>query len=161
MALLSGDKLPITHMQFSHNLFPTGFLNTIYLFISILKFCIGSLWISHHASQFHSPSPPFVPTLHSCNLPPNREKKNLIVEAVACHSVPYGICSVYTSLLAHVHSNNSLVWFKASGFCYPIKTGCSLGLLLDILLLPCVMGILYFWICRARRFMHTISSSVG
>ena len=43
-----------------------------------------------------------------------------------------------TALLANVHCNESLVWFKASGFCYTINTGSSLGLLSDILLLPCV-----------------------
>jgi hypothetical protein len=51
------------------------------------------------------------------------------------------------TVLANVHGNGSLVWsqvsgfwFKASGFCYNINAGSSPGLLLDILLLPCVMG---------------------
>jgi hypothetical protein len=55
-------------------------------------------------------------------------------------------CRVYPfaqiALLANIHCNESLVWFKASGFCYTINTGSSLGLLCDILLLPCVMEIL-------------------
>ena len=42
----------------------------------------------------------------------------------------------------------SLVRLKVSGFCYTTNTGLSLGLLLDILLLSCVMEILQFWICR-------------
>jgi hypothetical protein len=36
---------------------------------------------------------------------------------------------VHTSLLANVHCSDSLVWFQASGFCYTINTGSSLGLL--------------------------------
>ena len=58
--------------------------------------------------------------------------------------------SVYTSLLA----NESLVWFKFSGFRDTINTGCSPGLLLDILLLPCVMEILQLWVSRAGPFTH-------
>ena len=37
-----------------------------------------------------------------------------------------------------------MVWFKTSGFCYTINTGPSLGLLLNILLLPGFMEILQF-----------------
>jgi hypothetical protein len=63
-------------------------------------------------------SPPLVPALRPCNWP--------VVE------VPF----VHTSLLANVHCNESLVLFKASGYCYSINTGTSLGLLLDILCCP-------------------------
>lgn len=38
----------------------------------------------------------------------------------------------------------TFVWFKVSGFCYTIDNELSLGLLLDILLLSCVMEILMF-----------------
>ncbi|KAL6092449.1 hypothetical protein STEG23_022795, partial [Scotinomys teguina] len=51
------------------------------------------------------------------------------------------------SLLASVHCKESWVWFEASGFCCTMDAGPSLGLLLDILLLPCVVGILQLWIC--------------
>jgi hypothetical protein len=43
------------------------------------------------------------------------------------------------------HCSASLVWFKGSGFCYTINTGSSLGLLLDILLLPRAMEILQLY----------------
>ena len=46
-------------------------------------------------------------------------------------------------------------WSGSSGFCYTINTGSSLGLLSDILLLPCVMEILQLWICRAVP-LHTL-----
>jgi hypothetical protein len=49
---------------------------------------------------------------------------------------------VHTSLLANVHFNESFIWYEASGFCYIINTGTSLGLLLDILSMPCVVEIL-------------------
>lgn len=39
-------------------------------------------------------------------------------------------------LLANVHGNELLVWFKDSGLCHTMNTGRSLKLLLDILLLP-------------------------
>jgi hypothetical protein len=65
---------------------------------------------------------------------------------------------VHTSFLANVLCNESLVCFKASGFCYTISTGPSLGLLLDMLLFPCVMEILKLWICRTGSFMNSGSS---
>ena len=51
--------------------------------------------------------------------------------------------SVYTSLFVNVYCNESLVWLKASGFCYSINPGSSSGLLL---LWPCVMEILQLWV---------------
>jgi hypothetical protein len=65
---------------------------------------------------------PSILALHPCNLLPT--EKNL-VEAV-----------VYTSV------SQELAWHKFSGFCYSINTAISLGLLSDVLLLPCVMEIL-------------------
>jgi hypothetical protein len=69
--------------------------------------------------------------------------RNHTVETAVYHTV-YSF--IYTSFLANVHCNEFLVWFKASGFCYTINIGSSLGLLLDILLLPCIMEILQLWI---------------
>lgn len=45
---------------------------------------------------------------------------------------------VHTSFLANVHCCESLVWFKASGFCYTINTGSLLGL-------PCCCPVLYIF----------------
>lgn len=44
---------------------------------------------------------------------------------------------VHTPWSISVHSNESLIGFKASGFCYAMDTDPSLGLLLAIPLLPC------------------------
>lgn len=41
-----------------------------------LKIFICSLWISLHVSQSHSFPSPFKPTLHPCNLPPDRKKSH-------------------------------------------------------------------------------------
>jgi hypothetical protein len=68
---------------------------------------------------------------------------------------------VHTSLLVNVQCDESLVWFKASGSCYTISTGSSLGFLSDILSLPYVMEILQLWICRTGPFMHSRSSRLG
>lgn len=56
---------------------------------------------------------------------------------------------VHTSLLLSVHCDESLVRFEVTGFCYILGTGPSLQLLLDVLLLPCAMEILQFWIYRS------------
>jgi hypothetical protein len=61
-------------------------------------------------------------------------------------------------LLVNVSYRDSFTWFEAWGFCYTINTGSSLGLLLDILLLLCIMEILQLWICRAYPFTHDSSS---
>ena len=68
---------------------------------------------------------------------------------------------VYTALLAAVYCHDSLVWIKASDFCYTINTGSLPGLLLDILLLPCVMEILKLWIYRTGPFMCSSHSQMG
>jgi hypothetical protein len=49
---------------------------------------------------------------------------------------------------------------RASVFSYSVNTGSSLGLLPDSLLLPCVMEILWFGICRTSPFMHSSSSLI-
>ena len=79
------------------------------------------------------------------------------MEAVV-YSVSHG-----TPLSPHIfisHCNESLVWFEVSGFCDTINIGSSLGLLRVILLLPCVMEILKFWISRTGSFMYPNSSQM-
>jgi hypothetical protein len=68
-----------------------------------------------------------------------RKQPNHLVKAVVYYSVSH-LIPFY--IIANVHCNEPLVWFKASGFCYAINPGSSLGLLLDILLLPCIIEIL-------------------
>jgi hypothetical protein len=53
---------------------------------------------------------------HTHTHPKPKHRKHLIIDAVACHSVSHSILFVHTSSLANVHCNESLVWFKASGF---------------------------------------------
>lgn len=62
----------------------------------------------------------------------------VVLVAVVCHAAdPFA----ETAFLINVHCNESLVWFKAFGFCYTINTGSSLRLLLGILLLSSIMEI--------------------
>lgn len=67
---------------------------------------------------------------------------------------------VYTPLFANGHCKESLIWFEAAGFCYTISTGTSLGLLSNIWMMPCVMEILSFWICKTGCFTHFRSSLI-
>ena len=77
-----------------------------------------------------------------------------------CHHHPgYVKPFAQTVLLANVHCSESLVWFEASGFCYTINTGSSLGLLLDTLLSPCVMEILQLWF-SARVALHKLQQFI-
>jgi hypothetical protein len=46
--------------------------------------------------------------------PPPKKKKNLIMGAAVCRSVSHSIPFVYTSLLANVHCNESLVCHSAT-----------------------------------------------
>lgn len=55
---------------------------------------------------------------------------------------------VHISLLARVNCKELLACFEASGFCYIIDNGPSLGLVLVITLLPCIVGILRPWILQ-------------
>jgi hypothetical protein len=105
----------------------------------------------------HPPSCP-APTLA---IPPSKRKKILLWKLQHVTVCPTVYPFVHTSLLANFYCSESLVWLKASGFCYSIHTETSLGLLSDILLLPCVMEILQFGICRTSPFMHSNSSSMG
>lgn len=93
--------------------------------------------------------------------PPPRQaqKKNLVTEAVVCHShTVYSL--IHISLFANTHYNELLIWFQASGFCYTINTRSLLELLLAILL-PCVMELLQLWICRINHFSCSSSSQMG
>lgn len=58
-------------------------------------------------------------------------------------------------------TEGSSVWFKASGFCYTTNAALSLGHLLDILLLPCVVEILQLWEGRICSFMCSSKSQEG
>lgn len=60
-----------------------------------------------------------------------------------CDTVSHRVNSfIHISLLASVHCKASLVLFEISGICYAVSSGPSLGLVLDILLLPCAVEIL-------------------
>ena len=66
--------------------------------------------------------------------------------------------SVHSSLLARAHCQESVVWPKASGFCYTTDkrvalTGAPLGY-------P-VMELLLFWICRFIPFTWSSSPQMG
>jgi hypothetical protein len=50
----------------------------------------------------------------------------------------------HTALLANVQSNDSLIWFEISDFCYIINTEPGL---LSVVLLPCVIEVLQLWFC--------------
>jgi hypothetical protein len=64
-------------------------------------------------------------------------EKNLFVETIVSQCAQhYAYTCVHTSSLTNVYCNNSLVWNEASGGFYSINTATSLGLLLDILLVP-------------------------
>lgn len=99
--------------------------------LQLLKLFIGSLWRAHHdPNPTHFPSP-HTHTLHPCNPSPNRER-NLIVEAAMCNNVSRStLCPHFIACKSSLQC--FLVLFKASGFCSPVNTGPSLGLLLNIL----------------------------
>lgn len=64
---------------------------------------------------------------------------------VVCYTV-YPLTQIV--LLANVHCNELLVWFKASGFWYTIKTGLSPKLLSDTQLLLQIIETLGLWFFR-------------
>lgn len=68
------------------------------------------------------------------------------MEAVVLPTESHSLPLVHSSLLVSVLCQESSVWLKAFGFCYTITDGLLLGLLLDILLLSCVMGIMIFFV---------------
>ena len=76
----------------------------------------------------------------------------LALEASVCHTVyPF----TQTALFANVHCSESLVWFKASGFCHTISTGHLMRLLLNILLFPKTLETLQLWLDRTSHFEHS------
>jgi hypothetical protein len=88
---------------------------------------IGSLWLSQQAPQPHSSSSILGPALHPCSL--LQTQKNLNCGSCSVSQCVPRIPFVYTSSLANVHCNESLVWYECSGFCYSINTGTSVGFL--------------------------------
>lgn len=60
---------------------------------------------------------------------------------------------VRISSLAGVLCKESLIWFEAFGFHYPINARPSLGRLLNILLLFCIVEILQLWVFRTGLFL--------
>jgi len=62
------------------------------------------------------------------------------------------LCILLSTRLGNVHCNESLVWFELSGVCDTIHIGSSLGFLLVIRLLPCVVEILQFQFGKSGHF---------
>ena len=87
---------------------PCFFFNLIFnLFFQNFKSC--------------TPNPLICLSLCTCPLPlqpgpSKKEKSNLVVEAVVCHSVSHSIPFAHTSLFVNIHCNESLVWLKVSAF---------------------------------------------
>lgn len=64
-----------------------------------------------------------------------------LLHFISCIQIPFISPSIHICF----HCFESLVCLEASGFWYILNTKPSLGLLLNILLLSCVMEPLYFW----------------
>lgn len=92
-----------------------------------------------HPSPIHRPLSSYLASTLATSSPTAEEKK-LIVEAKVCHSVSHSVCFCPQLLLANIHCNDLVSGTKplvsATQYCT------SLGLLLDILLLPCALEIL-------------------
>lgn len=73
-----------------------------------------------------------IPTLHPCKAPNRAKEKKSRCGTVCPTEHPF----VHSSSFANLHCNDSWVWSEASGFCFTINSGTSLGLLSDTLLLP-------------------------
>ena len=73
---------------------------------------------------------------------------------MVCHPV-YHLAQ--TDLLANVHCNESLIWFKAFGFCYTINTGCSPKLLdISLAMVPWDLPLIVL-----QQFMGGVDVSMG
>jgi hypothetical protein len=107
----------------------------------------------HQAPQSHSSLLPLVPALHTCNFPPNRFYKNLIVEAVVCHNVCPHFLAHKCSLQSHCCGPRPLASPTPS-----ILDPHWDSLLSDTLWLSWVTEILQPWICRTSPFTHFSSS---
>jgi hypothetical protein len=80
------------------------------------KVFIGSLWMSHHVPQSHSPPHPLIPALHPYKHPCNKEKKTVA-----------GSCSVSVSHSIPFYPHFCLQMFMGlvqgpDGFCYFVDT---------------------------------------
>lgn len=95
--------------------------------LSSVRFACRYLYL---LSPFHIPS--YLPSALA-NSPAKEKEKYPCGSCGVSQCVPQYTLFVLISLLANVHYNESLVWFKASGFHYTINTGSSLGLRLEIL----------------------------
>lgn len=82
----------------------------------------------------------------------HKTEKHLAVGAAVCQNVSLSPPFAQTALLANVDSNESLAWFQASGFCYTIKTGTTLVLLLVSHCYPVPWRSCSFWFCRDSAF---------
>ena len=72
-------------------------------------------------------------------LPPPNIEKTLLWKCGVSQCVPqYTFCPYFFA--CKCHCNDPLVWYEASGFCYSINAGTSLGLLSDRLLLTLCHG---------------------
>lgn len=116
--------------------------------MNLKKKIIGSLWISRTPRSNSSPGA-LISDVHPFSFHLKIEENYIVVEAVLCHSVFHTISFVHIFfLLTNVHYNEVSIWFEASVFYYAINSRPSLGLFSDIPLVPCVIIILWIWICR-------------
>lgn len=111
-----------------------------------------------HPNPAYLPVPPYLPLQPLLLSKQNKKIKHLAVEVVVCHSVSHSIYQ--TALLPNIDCSESLVLFKAPGFCYTINTGSLLEPLLDILLF-CIMEILQLLFCRTCLFIDGVHVGVG
>lgn len=115
------------------------------------KHFIDSLRISHHAHQSLSPLnhlPPFQP-------PPQQRKKSCCGSCRVSQCVPQ--CSLFVhTLFASVYCDDLLVCLLLH-YQYQIFSGTAVRSHLS----PCVMEILWFWICRTSPFVHSRSLLMG
>lgn len=78
-----------------------------------------------YLTHTHLPSL-LIPIVHPCNVPSNKEKNTLIVDAVMCQSsTPYSF--VHTSWLTNMYCSDSLVLYETSGFWYTVLTVTPIG----------------------------------
>lgn len=108
------------------------------------------------------------PPINQTEQNPDQEQKNLCfffspaspspLHPYSWHwrfGVPYTISFCPISLTGHVHCNESSVWFKVSGFWYPILTG-------SLWDLP--WGVLYLWelagIAQQDQFFHKLQQDL-
>lgn len=125
----------------------TSFFNFYWFFVDF----ISCVWIPFIFPSFHT---------HPLSLQPlspskikHKRKEKLKIKKTRKQNKFWGeICDAtqwvthYKSSLVIILCNESLVWLQVSDFCCMFYDGPSLGLRLDILLLPCVTEIPQLWI---------------